>query len=132
MWHFQGEILCHTQGRRTNIAHGVCSLHFRSSLWLRLLCCSPRVEEQQHHQQVGDNLYRITLTFSVSSKAYSQVYQYLRDYAPDHKGHLTGFQEQVQDVSDDYIDTSSQLTNLKKEQERVQVLMGQAKTLNDT
>jgi len=83
------------------------------------------------YQQVGDNLYRIALTFSVSAKAYSQVYQYLRDYAPAHQGKMTGFQEQVQDVSNDYIDTSSQLTNLKKEQARIQTLMGQAQNLND-
>jgi hypothetical protein len=84
------------------------------------------------YQQAGDNLYRITLTFSVSSKAYDQVYPYLRDYPSHHGGKLAAFQEQVQDVSDQYVDASSQLTNLKKEQGRIQTLMGQAQNLNDT
>ncbi len=80
--------------------------------------------------QDGDS-YDISLTFSVAASRYTQVKAYLATYAAQHKGKLITLQESVQDVTNDYVDSQSQLANLRVEQTRLQTLMGQAASLND-
>ena len=83
------------------------------------------------YEQAGTNQYNISLSFSVTASNYPQVERYLRDYAPQHKGQLLGFTESVQDVTNDYIDTQSRLTNLRAEQARLLDLQSKAQTLGD-
>ncbi|HEX8732930.1 MAG TPA: DUF4349 domain-containing protein, partial [Ktedonobacterales bacterium] len=66
----------------------------------------------------GDS-YDITLTFSVAASRYTQVENYLKSYPSAHKGKLISLQEAVQDVTNDYVDTQSQLANLRVEQARL-------------
>jgi Domain of unknown function (DUF4349) len=72
------------------------------------------------------------MTFSVAASAYSQVFSYLAGYAQTHHGTLNNLHETVQDVSIDYVDTTSRLKNLRTEQERLLALLNQAKSLSDT
>jgi hypothetical protein len=83
------------------------------------------------YEQAGDNLYNVTLSFSVQASLYPQIKSYLRDYAPQHGGQLVSLNETVQDVTNDYIDTNSRLTNLKHEQSRLLDLLGHAQALGD-
>lgn len=83
------------------------------------------------YEQIDPNHYSITMTFAVRANLYPQVQRYLRDYAPQHGGHLDSMTETVQDVSNDYVDTQSRLTTLKTEQARLRTLMSQAKALSD-
>jgi hypothetical protein len=87
--------------------------------------------EGTDYEQAGDNLYSISMTFSVEAKFYPMVYDYLRDYAGQHGGQLTAFTESVQDVTNDYIDTSSRLRNLRAEQSRLLDLMSHATAMGD-
>lgn len=80
----------------------------------------------------NNNLYDISLTFSVEAADYPQVESYLSSYAAGHKGRLLSLHETVQDVTTNYIDTQSELKNLRAEQQRLLTLMGQAQSLNDT
>jgi hypothetical protein len=83
------------------------------------------------YEQTGDNLYNVSLNFSVRAAVYPQIYNYLRDYAPKEGGQLQSFTETVQDVTNDYVDTQSRLKNLRVEQQRVQDLLSHAQALND-
>ncbi|GCE12744.1 DUF4349 domain-containing protein [Tengunoibacter tsumagoiensis] len=83
------------------------------------------------YQQIGDNLYIVSLTFSVQAQRYSDVYNYLRDYTTRNAGHLNGFDETVQNVTGTYVDTDSRIQNLKAEQARLQDLLSHAQALND-
>lgn len=83
------------------------------------------------YEQTGSNLYNISISFSVQSTLYPQVQRYLRDYASQHGGHLLTFSETVQDVTNDYIDTQSRLTNLRSEQTRLLTLLSHAQVLGD-
>src|SRR6266699_3090052 len=40
------------------------------------------------YEQVGDNLYNVSLTFSVTSTQYTQIEEYLAGYAQQHGGKL--------------------------------------------
>ena len=84
------------------------------------------------YEATGDNLYNVSLTFSVQAALYPQIYNYLRDYVPKQGGQLQSFTETVQDATNDYVDTQSRLKNLRVEQQRVQTLLSQAQNLNDT
>lgn len=84
-----------------------------------------------NYQQVGNNLYNVSLTFSVQSTLYPHVYTYLQNYTAQNGGQLVSFAETVQDVTNDYVDSQSRLTNLRGEQQRLLTLMGQAQALND-
>lgn len=84
------------------------------------------------YQQQDTNRYQITMTFSVAAAAYPQVFSYLAGYAQTHHGTLNNLHETVQDVSNDYVDTTSRLKNLRTEQERLLSLLSQAKSLSDT
>jgi hypothetical protein len=89
------------------------------------------VSEGMNYQQADTNTYNITMSFSVQASLYPQIQSYLRDYAPQQKGQLIGFQESVQDVTNDYIDTQSRLKNLRGEQARLLDLMTRTQALND-
>src|SRR5260370_15387750 len=83
------------------------------------------------YEQVGDNLYNVSLTFSVQATLYPQVYRYLRDYTTHNGGHLATFNESIQDVTGSYVDTQSRLQNLRVEQGRLQDLLSHAQALSD-
>jgi hypothetical protein len=84
-----------------------------------------------NYQQAGDNLYDISLTFSVQATIYPQIYQYLRDYTMHNGGRLAKFNESVQDVTNTYVDTQSRLKNLRVAQGRLQDLLSHAQTLDE-
>lgn len=84
------------------------------------------------YQEQATNRYQITMTFSVAATAYPQVFSYLAGYAQTHHGTLNNLHESVQDVSNDYVDTTSRLKNLRTEQDRLLALLSQAKSLSDT
>lgn len=84
-----------------------------------------------NYAEVGNNLYNITLTYSVAATSYPKVYQYLRDYTTKNRGNLTAFSETVQDVTGDYVDTQSRIKNMQGEQARLLTLMSSAQNLSD-
>jgi hypothetical protein len=84
-----------------------------------------------NYEQIGDNLYNVSLTFSVQSTDYTQIEEYLAGYAPLHGGKLLNLHESVQDVTNDYIDSQSRLTNLRGEQSRLLTLLSQTQALGD-
>lgn len=84
-----------------------------------------------NYQRQDDGTYQVQLTFSVEAALYPQVETYLASYAAQHKGHLDGLHETVQDVSSQYVDLQSRLTNLRGEQLRLQTLMAHASSLTD-
>lgn len=83
------------------------------------------------YQQSGSNQYTVTLTFLVDSSHYAQVEDYLRQYAGQKGNTLLNLHETVQDVTNDYVDAQSTLTNLRAEQQRLLNFMNQAQNLND-
>jgi len=83
------------------------------------------------YDQVGNNLYNVSLTFLVQANLYPQIERYLRDYARQNGGQLLSLNETVQNVTNDYIDTQSRLTNLRTEQTRLLDLLSHAQALND-
>jgi hypothetical protein len=83
------------------------------------------------YEQVSNNLYRISLTFSVQATLYPQIYRYLRDYTTHNGGSLVTFNESIQDVTSTYVDTQSRLQNLRVEQGRLQDLLSHAQALSD-
>ena len=83
------------------------------------------------YEQTYDNLYNVTMTFSVTSTQYTQIEKYLAGYAQQHGGKLTSLHESVQDVTNDYIDTQSRLTNLRGEQQRLLTLLSNTTALGD-
>jgi len=83
------------------------------------------------YESVGNGQYSVTLTFLIDVAHYTQVETYLRTYAGQ-KGHtLDSLKETVQDVTNDYVDTQSTLTNLRAEQQRLLGFMNQAQNVND-
>ncbi|HXR65560.1 MAG TPA: DUF4349 domain-containing protein [Ktedonobacteraceae bacterium] len=83
------------------------------------------------YENAGNGQYTVTLTFLVDVAHYTQVETYLRDYAGQ-KGHtLDSLKETVQDVTNDYVDAESTLTNLRAEQQRLLGFMNQAQNLTD-
>ncbi len=83
------------------------------------------------YEQTYDNLYNVNMTFSVTSAQYTQIEEYLAGYAQQHGGKLTSLHESVQDVTNDYVDTQSRLTNLRGEQQRLLTLLSNTNTLGD-
>lgn len=90
------------------------------------------VADSINYQQVGDNLYNVSLSFSVQASLFPRIESYLDSYPSLNNGKLLSSTLNTQDVSNDYIDTQSRLTNLKSEQQRLLTLMSQAQSLNDT
>lgn len=85
-----------------------------------------------NYTQVGNASYDISMSFSVQASLYPQIQHYLQNYAQQQKGQLISFQETVQDVTNDFIDTQSRLKNLHGEQARLLTFMNNAQSLNDT
>ena len=83
------------------------------------------------YEQTYGNLYTVNMTFSVTSAQYTQIEEYLAGYAQQHGGKLTSLHESVQDVTNDYIDTQSRLTNLRGEQQRLLTLLSNTTALGD-
>ncbi len=84
------------------------------------------------YEQTGNNQYTVTLTFLVDIDHYARVETYLRDYAGQKGNMLVSLHENVQDVTNDYIDTQTRLTDLRAEQQRLLGFLNQAQNLNDT
>jgi Domain of unknown function (DUF4349) len=84
-----------------------------------------------NYQQVGNNLYNITMSFSVQASLYPRIESYLNSYPAQHHGQLITTTRNTQDVTATYIDTQSQLKNLKAEQERLLTLVSHAAALSD-
>jgi hypothetical protein len=83
------------------------------------------------YQEVGSNQYNVTLTYLVDVDHYTQVESYLRGYAGQKGNTLLSLHESVQDVTNDYVDSQSTLTNLRAEQQRLLGFMNQAQNVND-
>jgi hypothetical protein len=83
------------------------------------------------YEQTYDNLYNVNMTFSVTSAQYTQIEEYLAGYAQQHGGKLSSLHESVQDVTNDYVDTQSRLTNLRGEQQRLLTLLSNTTALGD-
>lgn len=83
------------------------------------------------YEQTYDNLYTVNMTFSVTATQYPLIEEYLAGYAQQHGGNLSSLHESVQDVTNDYVDTQSRLTNLRGEQQRLLTLMSSATSLGD-
>ena len=84
-----------------------------------------------NYQQAGNNLYNITISFSVEASLYPRIENYLNTYPAQHHGQLISTTRNTQDVTGDYIDTQSQLKNLKAEQDRLLTLVSHAAALSD-
>lgn len=84
-----------------------------------------------NYQQVDQNLYSVSLAFSVQASLFPGIESYLNSYPGQHGGKLLNVTMNTQDVSGDYIDSQSRLTNLKAEQQRLLTLVGNAQALSD-
>src|SRR6266699_6664248 len=71
------------------------------------------------YDPVGDNLYNVTMTFSVQASLYPRIEGYLNAYPGQHGGQLLSTNKTTQDVTSDYVDTQSRLKNLRAEQSRL-------------
>ena len=87
--------------------------------------------ENINYQQVGDNLYNISMSFSVQATLYPRIESYLNSYPAQHNGRLISTTKSTQDVSGDYVDTQSRLKNLRGEQARLLTLLGHTTALGD-
>src|SRR5437588_4985719 len=87
--------------------------------------------ENINYEQVGDNLYNVTMTFSVQASLYPRIENYLNTYPIQHHGRLLSANKTTQDVSGDYVDTQSRLKNLRAEQDRLLTLLSHATALGD-
>jgi len=83
------------------------------------------------YTQAGDNLYNVSMKFSVQSTLYPQIEQYLANYASQQNGKLLNLHQDTQDVTNDYIDTQSRLKNLRTAQTRLLTLLSHTNTVGD-
>ena len=84
-----------------------------------------------NYQQVDDDQYSVTMAFSVQASLFPVIENYLNSYPAQHGGKLLNVAMNTQDVSGDYIDSQSRLTNLKAEQQRLLTLESHAAALSD-
>jgi Domain of unknown function (DUF4349) len=84
-----------------------------------------------NYEQVGDNLYNVSMTFSVQAALYPRIENYLNSYPALHNGRLISTTKSTQDVTGDYVDTQSRLKNLHGEQDRLLTLLSHASALGD-
>lgn len=84
-----------------------------------------------NYQQVDNNLYSVTLAFSVQASLFPGIESYLNTYPSQHGGKLLNVAMNTQDVSGDYVDSQSRLQNLKAEQLRLLTLVSHAQALTD-
>ncbi len=83
------------------------------------------------YEQVDDNLYSVSMQFSVQATMYTQIKLYLENYTSQHGGQLLSLHETVQDVTNDFIDSQSRLRNLRGEQQRLLTLLSSTTSLGD-
>lgn len=83
------------------------------------------------YTQTDDNVYSVSLRFSVQASLYPQIEQYLAGYAPQHGGKLLNLHQDTQDVTNDYIDTQSRLKNLRTAQTRLLTLLSHSNSIGD-
>lgn len=96
-----------------------------------ILTTDPKAQSAGMNYTQDGASYDVTMTFNVEATIYPQIESYLASYAQDHGGKLTSLRETVQDVTNDFVDSQSRLTNLRGEQQRLLTLMGQASSLSD-
>lgn len=84
-----------------------------------------------NYQQTSNNLYNITMSFSVQASLYPRIESYLNSYPAQHHGQLITTTRNTQNVTGTYIDAQSQLKNLKAEQGRLLTLVSHAAALSD-
>jgi len=84
-----------------------------------------------NYEQVGDNLYNVSMAFSVQASLFPRIESYLNNYPIKHNGRLLNTSMSTQDVSSDYVDTQSRLNNLRGEQQRLLTLLSHASALGD-
>jgi Domain of unknown function (DUF4349) len=84
-----------------------------------------------NYNQVSDGVYTITLNFSVEYTLYPKIYSYLSNYPLKDGGQLLSFNETVQDVTNDYVDTQARIKNYQNELLRLRSLMQTAGSLTD-
>ncbi len=83
-----------------------------------------------NYQQVGQNQYSISMSFTVQASLFPRIESYLNSYPALHSGKLLSVTMNTQDVSSDFIDSQSRLKNLQAEQQRLLTLMGSAGALS--
>lgn len=83
------------------------------------------------YQQVSNNLFNVSMSFSVQASLYPRIESYINNYPAQHNGRLISTNKNTQDVSGDYVDTQSRLKNLRGEQERLLTLLSHASVLGD-
>lgn len=83
------------------------------------------------YTQTDDNVYNVSMKFSVQATLYPQIEQYLANYASQHGGKLLDLHQDTQDITNDYIDTQSRLTNLRTAQTRLLILLSHTNTVGD-
>ena len=83
------------------------------------------------YKQVGDNLYSVSMQFSVQATLYTQVKLYLETYNSQYGGQLVSLHETIQDVTNDFVDSQSRLRNLRGEQQRLLTLLSSAGAIGD-
>jgi hypothetical protein len=76
------------------------------------------------YEQAGNNLYNITLSFSVEANLYPQIERYLRDYASPHGGQLLSHAQALGDI----ISIQDKLTDVEGQIENIEAHL---KALND-
>lgn len=84
-----------------------------------------------NYQQVSDNLYDVSMAFSVQASLFPRIESYLNSYPVQHNGRLLNTNMSTQNVSSDYVDTQSRLNNLRGEQQRLLTLLSHASVLGD-
>ncbi len=84
-----------------------------------------------NYEQVSDNLYNVSMAFSVQASLFPRIESYLNKYPIQHNGRLLNTSMSTQDVSSDYVDTQSRLNNLRGEQQRLLTLLSHASALGD-
>jgi Domain of unknown function (DUF4349) len=85
----------------------------------------------QQYTDIGDGVYNVTVQVSVQATLYPQIEQYLKDYPAKNGGTLLSLQENVTDVTNDYISTQAQIATLQTEHRRLLALLSQASSLSD-
>ncbi|HEY7835113.1 MAG TPA: DUF4349 domain-containing protein [Ktedonobacterales bacterium] len=104
-----------------------------SDLQQWILATDPHAVSAGANEQLqNDGTYVVQLSYSVETALYPQVEAYLAGYAAAHQGHLDLLNEQVQDVSSEYVDLQSRLLNLRTEQQRLLGLLKDSTNLSDT
>jgi uncharacterized protein DUF4349 len=102
-----------------------------SDLQAWILTTDPKAQSAGLSYTQDGASFDVAMTFNVAASVYPQVESYLAGYAQAHGGKLLNLRETVQDVTNDFVDSQSRLTNLRAEQQRLLTLMSRAQSLAD-